>query len=248
MNNYLEWKCCCANQAGLPIAVALQFLASCALILELKSSSNCLFHLARFFCCSTVFLIKAGCLSLKIFTQTTSNNDQTKNPIARPFKDSTNNKPPLLLSEVIIGIKTQQVKNLINRIFGKCLVYVNNCSGVVSHSLGTLLGNVVQILSLFKYKITSTINAIIGYEINNQKKNSLVIHKFKITAKIPAITSLHPVAMMPDSAMILGLVNKVLNSIFAILHVTQLATYKIAQHKSERYVCFQQSMPGYQHA
>jgi len=53
---------------------------------------------------------------------------------------------------------------------------------------------------------------------------------------------------MPDSAMILGLVNKVLNSIFAILHVTQLATYKIAQHKSERYVCFKQSMKGYQHA
>ena len=140
-----------------------------------------------------------------------------------------------------------------SRIFGKFLVYVNNCSEVVSHSLGTLLGNVVQILSLFKYKITSTINATIGYEINNKKKNSqeknsLVIHKFKITAKIPDITSLHPIAMMPDSAMILGLVNKVLNSIFAILHVTQLATYKIAQHKSERYVCFQQSMPGCQHA
>jgi hypothetical protein len=49
---------------------------------------------------------------------------------------------------------------------------------VVSHSLGTLLGNVVQILSLFKYKITSTINAIIGYEINT-RTGDVVVEKQK---------------------------------------------------------------------
>ena len=166
MSNYLELKACCAYQAELPTAVELQFLASCSLILELKSSSNRLFHKARFFCCSTLFLIKAGFLSLKIFTQTKSNNEQTTNPIAIAIIIETTIIHPVPKS--INGIKNQQVKNRINRIFGKFLAYVNNCSWVVCHSLGTLSGNVVQTLSLFVYKVISKINAIIGYKINGE--------------------------------------------------------------------------------
>ena len=151
-DHFLELKCCCANQAGLPGKVASLALVSRTLISSIPQISRDLELL-------TTFVGDSGVLILKIFNQTLSNNATTKNPIA--IAEMVNKTHPS--SKVINGIKIQQLKNLIKRTFGKYLAYWSNCVGVIFQSSGISVGKVCHKLSLNLYKIRSIIEPTIGY-------------------------------------------------------------------------------------
>jgi len=238
-NYFLELKACCANQAGLPGAVAsLSLNTLCAISAVLQK-------LVRVYGISTILIGNCGLLSLKIFNHTPSNSAENTNPIAiAAIICATNTKP--LLNDTN-GIKNQQLKNLIKRTFGKYLAYCNNCSGVISQYAGIEFGsgNIFQSLSLSRYKLRSIVTATIGnIIIKNPVKAFLPIKQvIKIAIRLVTIT-FNNIASSPDEAMILGLLKKAFNSInFLPSLVFQLKCifyYKIAHNKLEQYVYISQ--------
>lgn len=209
MNN-IQLKCCREYQVVLPIVHGSCSLAEYQAGLPGKVAS---LYLVILLCISSILQIfisldlsirlkNLGFLILKNFSHIRSNNTAKKNPTA--IVDSVNNSHPL--SIVINGSKTQQPAHRINLILGKYLAYVNNCSGVISHSSGILVGSLFQSLSFSLYNCRSISDPTTGYH-NTIKANiawGLEINNAVIKEKIRAIAVLGSIAINPEYAITLG--------------------------------------------
>jgi hypothetical protein len=245
MKNYIESKWRLANQAELPGALTLLFFAICSanLLVEFIEDWNSI----SFAVLKAGFKGNKGTLSLKRLIHIPSKKAlNTKTKVTVAMVSTIKNHLPVLFQSINIKA-TQQIKSLINRVLGKFLAYASSCSGVICQSSGTALGNLVQILSLSKYKIISKINPTAGYEITAQPKICDVLKcKLIIIDTIIAAIILKPVAINPELAMILGLLKKVLKSIYSPLglacQLKPALSYKIAHNQLEQYVYIPQSI------